>query len=169
MKRVILIVALLLSQITFCQEKFSFTKGGLTPKHITSSIDNTSQEDLFQKTLSWLKENYKYANVETSEQENWIIFTDLKDNLINVSKRYYNSKYKIKISFEGGQYRFEPIEFSTKQNSKYDMGWEQVDLKDGSKFFKKERPIKATKSYVKKIPRLMNDLHESLYKYLTSN
>ena len=168
MKKLVFLFLCMVSQTLFCQSEFGYTESGLTPKWVTSELNNSSQAELFQKTLSWIKENYKYADVETSEQKDWIVITDLKDNLIKVSKRYYNSRYKIKIRFEDHQYTFEPIEFATKQNSKYDMGWEAFNLEDGSAYFKKGKAIKASKSFVKKIPQLFNELNRNLYKALSS-
>ena len=169
-KACLLVFALLSTLTLYSQEKFSYTAEGLNPNVLTSNIADASQQDLFEKTLAWLKENYPYADVETSKESGntFIVFTDLKDNLIKVSKRYYNSRYKIKVRFEAGQFSFEPLEFATKQNSKYDMGWTVFDFNNGAEYFKKGKPIKATKSYVKGIPRLFNELMESLREYVGS-
>jgi len=149
------------------QTKFTFTESGLTPESIITSIENLSATDLHNKTLNWIITTYKNPKTEIDNQV--ILLTGIKENVIQSDKQYFHMQYTIKIVFEKHQYTFEPLTIQTKANSKYDMGWKEIDLKNGAAFFKKGKPIKKTKSYVKDIPEVLNELNSSLYNYLISH
>ena len=171
MKGIFVIILLVIGQSIFCQNVFKFTENGLTPRQTKFSLnDENSKAMLFEKTIRWVQKNYKNPDKVITEQvENeYIIITSNKPNYINLKKDYYYVKYSIKISFAFGQYTFEPLEVFTKQNSKYNMGWHPFDLKDGSALFKRGKPVKKTKVYVKKIPALFNELNDSLNKELSA-
>lgn len=168
MKRLLLIISLVLSQTSYGQSEFVFTENGLTPTSINITLENKTKGKLYQKTLTWIQQTFKKPNEVISEQSqnNFIILTDIKPNYINIKKDYYYVKYRVKIQFEKGAYTMEPLEVFTKLNSKYDMGWKPFDLKDGAALFKRGKPIKSTKAYVRKVPTLFNELNESLSKEL---
>ncbi|MGC6431281.1 MAG: hypothetical protein ACON5F_09595 [Jejuia sp.] len=148
------------------QTKFTFTENGLTPESSVTSIENLSATNLYNKTLNWIKTTYKNPKTEINNQV--ILLTGIKENAIQADKQYFHIKYTIKIAFEEHQYTFEPLSIKTKANSKYDMGWNEIDLKNGAAFFKKGKPIKKTKSYVKVIPEVLNELNSILYNVLIS-
>ena len=168
MRRVVFVLLFIVSQTVFSQSEFTFTENGITPKQISVKINEASKTQLYAQTLSWIQKNFKKSDeVITDQVENQsITILDVKPNYINIKKDYYYVKYSVKILFEDGQFTFEPLEVFTKLNSKYDMGWQKFDLKDGSSFFKRGKPIKSTKVYVKKIPSLFNDVISSLSKEL---
>lgn len=171
MKKIIVFIPLVFTTLIYGQTKFVFNENGLEPEYTVSNIDSFSKTVLYNKTLSWIKKSFKNPEkvIDTKIENEVIQFTSIKENTINVDKRYFHMKYTIKISFENGQYRFEPLSIKTKANSKYDMGWKEVNLKNGSKYFKRGKAIKQTKSYVKVIPEVLNELNSSLYGYLTSH
>lgn len=171
MRNIITFIPLVFITLAYSQNKFVFNENGLTPKYSLSNIDSTTVSELYTKTLYWIKKNYKNPEkvIDSKVKNDVIQFTGLKENAINTDKRYFNLNYTIKISFKKGQYTFEPLSIQTKANSKYDMGWKDFDLKNGSSFFKKGKAIKNTKSYVKVIPALLNDLNNSLYTFLITN
>ena len=166
MKKEFILLLLFISQVALGQDVFTFTESGLTPKDNTIKVEGMAEGQLYQKTLQWIQANFEDpAKVITDKKASeYITITDVKPNYLNVRKDYFYVRYSVKIRFEGGQYSLEPVEVSTKVNSKYDMGWQKLDLQDGTKFFKRGKAIKATKSYVDKIPSLFNELNASLAK-----
>lgn len=170
MKRIIFTIFLISTTLAYSQNKFVFKENGLVPAYTISYIDSVIETEMHKKTLKWIKNTYKNPDVITDTQNNndFILLTDIKNNALNQGKLYYHIKYTIKISFENGKYRFEPIEVQSRLNSKYDMGWKDFDLKNGDLFFKKGRVIKKTKSYVTDIPAVLNEVNINLYNYLIS-
>lgn len=168
MKATFIFIALLLTTLTQSQTKFTFNENGLTPKSLTIKTDTLSETELYTKTLQWITATYKNPEKTiVSQIEGEVLqISGIKDNAIKADKRYFHLKYAIKINFKNQQYTFEPLSIETKANSKYDMGWKNIDLKNGSDFFKKGKPIKKTKSYVKVIPKVLTELNTSLYNYL---
>ena len=161
-----MVILCLIAQTVLCQNTFTFSEKGLTPSQTTTKVNGFSKTELQQQALSWIQENYKYATTQVDGES--IIFTDVKGNFIEVKKSYYNIKYRVRIRFDKGEFTLEPIDVFTKLNSKYDMGWQPFDLKDGAAFFKRGKPIKKTKVYIKKIPALFNELNERLHRELNS-
>ncbi len=170
MKNIIIFLSLIFTTLIYSQTKFVFNENGLTPEYTATSIDSIAKAELYSKTLKWVEATYKHPDnvINTKIENNFIHITSIKENAIQADKRYFHLKYSVKISFEKGECKFEPIKIQSKANSKYDMGWKDVDLKNGSEFFKKGKVIKKTKSYVKIIPEVLNKLNSNLYNYLTS-
>lgn len=166
MRYILVFIAIIFSTVVSSQDKFAYTEKGLKPKYLSFTIGNNSKANLYTKTLNWIKTNYNDINavIGVNNENNFIQFSSIKENAINLGKQYFHIKYTIKISFEKGNYKFEPLEIQTKLNSKYDMGWQVIDLKDGASFFKKGKVIKKMKSYVTAIPILLNELNGSLKK-----
>ncbi|WP_299552787.1 DUF4468 domain-containing protein [Seonamhaeicola sp.] len=163
-KNLILCLNLLLTVLVYGQDEFAINYKGLTPKLSISKIDSLSKSALYLKTLEWIEENEtKYRLLVDSKIENEAILVILiKENAVNLNKQYYNVKYKINISFEKEQYKFEPTRIQLKLNSKYDMGWKDFDLTNGAIFFDKEKVIKKYKYYLKDITRSLNELSMQL-------
>lgn len=166
MRLLIVLLIFVFTAMGFGQEKFVFNETGLSPKHIISRVHGSSKTQLFDKALKWIKATYKNPDIEVDNQV--ILLTGIEENAIQANKQYFHLKYKVKVTFEKGQCTFKPISIKTKANSKYDMGWKEIDLKNDSEFFKKGKPIKKTKSYVKMIPEVLNKLNSNLYNYLVS-
>ena len=148
-----------------------YNENGLSPNCLVSHISNRSQAELHNKTLEWINVVSKSQNIliKSNIETDFISFMGVKENFLNEGKLYLHMKYVIKVSFKNGQYKFEPLEIASKVNSKYDMGWKSVNLKNGSDFFKKGKAIKKTKSYVKKVPEALNNINNILYNYLTTH
>ncbi|WP_165453954.1 DUF4468 domain-containing protein [Hyunsoonleella flava] len=162
----IILLVLVCTSFGFGQGKFVFNKDGLSPKHTISKVDGLSKIQLFNKALKWIKATYKKPDTEMDKQI--IRLTSIKENAIQADKRYFHMKYVVEISFKEGQYTFKPLEIQTKANSKYDMGWKDFNLNNGEAYFKKGKVIKKTKSYVKAIPAVLNEINARLYDFLTS-
>ncbi|MFD2726654.1 hypothetical protein [Hyunsoonleella rubra] len=170
MRSTIIIILLIFSNASYTQSKFGFNIDGLSPESLTIEAKSFSQTELYTKTLLWIKATYEHPDrtIISLIANEAIQISGIKDNAIEVDKQYFYLKYDIKISFKKGQYSFEPLSIHTKINSKYDMGWQPVDLKNGASFYKKGKVIKKTKSYVKVIPEVLNELNSSFYNYLIS-
>lgn len=170
MRTSFIITLLILSNASYTQTKFAFTKNGLTPEHVVSDADSISSTDLYNETLKWIKNTYKNPEkvIDSKIENDHIQITSIKENAIKVDNRHLHLRFTIKISFKTGQYRFEPLSIQTKVNSKYDMGWKPVDLKNGASFFKNGKVIYKTKSYAEVIPEVLNELNSSFYNYLIS-
>lgn len=164
MRNFLLVVFFLIAQVAISQNEFVFNENGLAPEQTTTQVNGLSKTKLCEQSMVWVHDNYKNAQIVIGYGE--FVFTDIKGNFIKANKSYYSVKYSVKISFEKGQFTLKPLEVYTKLNSKYDMGWQPFDLKDGSSFFKRKKPIKSTKDYVKKIPALFNELNANLLRLL---
>jgi hypothetical protein len=168
MKNLILILCMLLTVFVYSQDNFEISKNGLTPKFLISKIDSLTKIDSYKKTLFWVsKYKQKYKLIVDKKLENEEInLMSIKGNAVNLNKQYFNVKYKIKVSFEKGNYKFEPTAIQLKINSKYDMGWKDFNLTDGTQYFKKEKVLRKYKSYLKDITALLNELNFLLSNYL---
>lgn len=171
MLRIFIVFSLFITQVSIGQTKFTFTEKGLAPNVIHTTINDQSSTALYQKTLLWIDKIMTNPKQVITEQvaNKYIIITFINPNYINIKKEYYYVKHSTKISFDQGKCSFEPVEVFTKINSKYDMGWQPFDLKDGTRFFKKGKPIKKSRVYLDKIPELFNTLVRHLSNDLKSD
>ena len=144
MKFLILSINLLLTSLVFSQEEFTIKENGLYPKFTSLKIDRLTKSELYNKTLKWIEENEKNHKLSVvSKIENEIIvISSIKGNAVKLDKQYFNAKYRVSIDFDTEQYKFEPIKIQLKANSKYDMGWKDMDLNNGSMYFKKQKVIR---------------------------
>ncbi len=161
-------IYLLLSTFIYGQNQFVIKENGLTSKFLISKIDTFSNNELFAKTVSWIKVNEKKHNIVTEHiiENESIDFSFTKHNSVHLNKQYYNVKYKINISFEKEQFKFEPIEIQLKINSKYDMGWKDFELTSTAQFFKKGKVKRKYKTYLKDIVAPLNELFLKLNLHL---
>ena len=59
MKKILLLVLLTFSTLSFGQEtEFKFTKNGFTD-FVVTTIENKTQQELYKKTLDWIQVTYK--------------------------------------------------------------------------------------------------------------
>ena len=152
-------------------QEFVIKENGINPKFISIKIDSIAKRKLYNKTLRWIEENEKrYKLSVDNKTENKIInLTSIKGNAVNLDKKYFNVKYTIRIVFKNEHYKFEPTEIKLKVNSKFDMGWKEFDLTNGSMYFKKGKVIKKYKSYIQDITTLLNELNYNLSNNLKNN
>lgn len=155
---------LLFTVFVYGQDVFSIESTGLTPEFSISQINALSQNQLYEETLLWIEENKKkyQLSIENKTENQVIQLVCVKKNAVRLDKQYFNAKYKLNIRFEEKQYKFEPTQIQLKLNSKYDMGWKDFDLSNGSIFFKKGKPIKKYKSYLEDVAHLLNELNLQL-------
>jgi hypothetical protein len=167
-KTTFLLIFLLVTAFIHSQVQFTMKENGLTPKFSTSTTDASTNNELYKKTLTWMKANEKTYNLSLDNKiENEVIdITSIKGNALSLNKQYFNVKYKIRISFEKEQYRFEPLEIQLKVNSKYDMGWKDFDLNNGALYYKKGKVIRKYRSYIQDLTVLLNEINFRLNTFL---
>ncbi|PRX56461.1 hypothetical protein [Flagellimonas meridianipacifica] len=164
MKKLILGLSMLFVTLGHGQTEFTITADGIYPKAITSEIGAYTTSQLYKKTIDWIEENSETHNltIDCTAEDISIHISSLKNNAANLEKQYYNATYRVNIRFESGKYTFEPTQIQLKLNSKYDMGWEDFDLNNGSLYFKKGKPLRKYRAYLENIPKVLNELHTEL-------
>ena len=168
MKNFFLYITTFITIFSYGQEKFVITENGLSPKFYISKKGSFSKKELYTKTLNWIEENReKHLLSVSSKKENDVIYLiSITENAVSLIKQYFNVKYEIKLSFQDGRYRYEPTKIQLKLNSKYDMGWKDLDLSNDSKFFKNGKVLRKYKTYIGNITTLLNELSQELHTYL---
>ena len=154
----------------YAQDEFNLETTGLVPAAINIRYANQSATDLYEKALRWIEHEHVDMDLELIETdpEKTIIIQSLSENAVKVGKQSFHIKFVIALRFENGSLMLEPISLSSKLNSKYDMGWKEIDLKNTGHLFKKNKPIKKTKDYVSAVPKLLNALSSHLREYLAA-
>lgn len=160
------------------QESFTYGQEGISPKYLVVKVDNLSQNELFTKTVEWVKKNYRNPDeVIKMTIENKVIrlegfATDLiciKSLGVNVC---YNAFYTLEITFKESRYKITPVEVAyTVPPNEYAAGRTvYLDLASSSPFYKKNGKL-LSRSY-KQIPNdlatLFNELNTSIFSYLSS-
>ena len=156
----LLLGLLLVCKFTFAQTEFSITSEGLSPELIRLELPGASREELFQKTNQWIQKNQIDFKLSIEEQEDLkeIVFSSIKNNGVNLGERYFHAKYQVNVLFEDEMVIFSPTQVQLKVNSKYDMGWEDFDMKSPDEFFKKGKVLRKYKDYIEDLVMHLNAL-----------
>lgn len=164
MKYLLPCIGLLMTATVYGQDEFAITANGLAPPFLTSKIDHLTKSQMYEKTLTWIEENeeaYKLS-VQGKTENAAIQLTSVKWNAVNLGEKYFIARHHISLSFEDDHWKFEPTAIQLKLNSKYDMGWEDFDLTDGTMYFKKGKLIKKYKSYLDDLLAQLNEINMKL-------
>lgn len=163
-----------LEEFIFADKKFSdFT---------IVKIDSLSKNELYFRTLNWIKESYKNPDevIKMSIENEKIRINGFKDNFICIKalglNTCYYGVYTIEISFKDGRYKFDPsyLEYRIPP-SQYSVGTNVTfHLDDMSSLYNEKGNIR---NMYKQIPAILedtfNELNYSLLnyivKYKTSN
>ena len=164
MRRIYFISIFLFSLSMMSQAKFEMTANGLSPLVVRIEVFNISEEKLFSKALQWVENNSKKLQLKVNKQvENEeLVFESTQNNAVVYDKQYNHVKSTIQIRFTDNAVMFEPIFIQRKINSKYDMGWKDVDLKNSGKYFKRGKVVRKYRNYIKDLLRHLNIVMESL-------
>nr|WP_298997067.1 hypothetical protein [uncultured Allomuricauda sp.] len=164
MKKRIFGLSMLFVTLGHGQTEFAITTDGIYPKAITSEIGAITTSQLYKKVMDWIEENSETYNltIDRATEDVSIHISSLKSNVATLEKQYYNANYRVNIRFESKKYTFEPTQIQLKLNSKYDMGWKDFDLNNGSLYFKKGKPVRKYRGYLENIPKVLNELHREL-------
>ena len=151
------------------QEKFIYNQTGLNPKYLVVEIDSLSKNELFKKSINWIKETYKNPDkvIKTTIDNEKVRFEGFKSNdiCINNGMICYDVLYTIEVAFKDNKYKFTPISLEFGVGS-----MTPIDLADGNSLFynKKGYLKKMYKTVPNSIDNLFNELNKSLEKYLTT-
>jgi len=154
---------------TFGQEKFDYNQNGLTPKSIVNEIDNLEQNEIYSKTLNWIKTNYKNPNevIKSTIENEMIRIEGTKIDWLCVSSLgasvCSNAIYSLQFNFKNGKYKIEIISLKASSNS----GSFDINLDNGSIYYDKKGELKKfTKDTPKAIFALFNEINSNLNDYL---
>lgn len=151
---------LVFSAIGYGQDRFNFEETGLTPTTIVTELKTSGPQDAYRLVSNWIKNN-NYDLIDSLHGVSFQ-FRFIKENAIQEGKQTYHLRSTLQLTFDKQNYSLTPLYLETKLNSKYDMGWNEIDLKNTSKFFKNGKALKKTKSYVQQIPLALNELYTEL-------
>ena len=146
------------------------TESGITPTSLTTPIGQQTRSMLYSSIFSWLETHQKpnkLGIVDTTSNE-FIQIWCIKGNAVSLHDMYYHAKYDITLRFADGQFTFEPTRIQLKINSKYDMGWKEVELSEPTSYFKKGKVIRKYKAYLEGMITPLNELHAGFVEYLVS-
>lgn len=169
---------LLASLISFSQEQFTYGGNGLNKMFVVNKTENLTQQQLFDKAMTWIKGNNKHSDIAMTkkvEGNNKITFTGFKKNYIHFSaignQMYFNVRYTIAVAFKDGRYKFEVIKIEKKSQGHNQKGrdWSNIPLNNGSKLYGKNGKLTPLgKEQTVKVPKLLNELNEGLLNHVKS-
>lgn len=174
MKKVLLL-ALLMSLNSYSQELFKVSEKGFTD-YIVVKIDSLSKQDLFNKSINWIKETYNTPSevIKSTIDNDKVIFEGVKKNGTFLKslgmKVFLDFKYRIEISFKDGKYKFDPtsLQMYSSPNQYSAGGWANWNL-DGTYYAVRKKNGKVKKMlryYTQDIENCFNMLLLSHKSYL---
>lgn len=175
MKTITLIFALFISFLSNGQEKFTYNESGLTPEYLVGEADGKTQQEIYTKSLNWIKETYKNPDevIKTTIQNEKIRFEGVEMDLMCHSAlgltTCYNTTYTIEIEFREGKYKFTPLSITYRipATSYTQAMTETVVFSTGEYYYNKKGKLKTrTKSVPESVEILLNGLNTSLNKYI---
>lgn len=176
MKKYTTILMLFIGTSVFAQYRFTYDQRGLQPEFVVVKSDSLTQEELYQKSINWIKETFKNPDevIKATIENEMIRFSGFQKDAMSMNSlglRYpVDVRYTITIEFKEGRYKFEPQEMEYYVTpTQYDRGgWKTISLTNGSYYYRengKERTIYS--EFLIQIPLIINELIYSHGKYLT--
>lgn len=166
-KNVILILIITFKVVVLSQEskslesnKFQFNESGIND-YVIKNIDNKTKEEIYLKSINWIKESYKNPELVLKIQipNEKLRIDAIAKNLANVGNKnnrvFLDIAYSIEISFKDNKYKFEILSIVV-SNIK--------DLKIQN--FKSDQAIKYWGTTSNDIEIYFNSLNQSLEKYI---
>lgn len=175
MKTITLIFALFFTLLSNGQEKFAYNENGLTPEYLVGETDGKTQQEIYTKTLNWVKETYKNPDevIKTTIENEKIRFEGVEMDLMCHSAlgstTCYNTTYTIEIEFREGKYKFTPLSITYRiPATQYTQPMtETVVFSTGEYYYNKKGALKSrTKTIPESVEILLNGLNDSLNKYI---
>lgn len=167
MKKILFVLITTLSISTYSQDVFVYNESGLTD-YVIINIDSLPQDVLFNKTINWIKDNYKNPDkVINAEIENTKLrFTGIQQNALNyiyLGKNFHaDVRYSIEIYFKDNKIKFDPISLEM-----YGPPNSSIDLTSNKWLYKKNGKLKSIlESYPQDIEDVFNNLTASLNMFL---
>lgn len=154
-------------------EYFNWTKSEFTD-FIVVEIDSISKQDLFNKTINWIKDNYKNPDevIKTTIDNSKIRMEGYGSNIIKYKGwgvLDIPGKYIIEISFRDGKYKFDPLGVTYILDQP--IGEVPILISDTSQYYKNRKGEinNMFKYFPLSVENLFNDLNKSLYDYILNN
>lgn len=165
MKKALLPVFLFFWLISHGQSEFVIDKKGLSPRSFISASGINSSDAVMTKIDTWFAlENKKFKKTQYNKTDSSIQFTSIvTDVRLRKDKAYY-IRYDIELSISNSKLLFKVLKIDLKQNSRFDMGWKELNLDKPHDFFKKIKGNK--KAFLNKVAEHLNDLKIDLEKSL---
>lgn len=142
-------------------DKFEYNEIGLND-FVVVDIDNKTKEEIYSKTINWIKETYKNPDLVLKMQipSEKLRIDAIASNLasVNDGKTKFDLPYSIEISFKDNKYKFKILSLVV-QNVK--------DLKTMPNFKTDKKNIKYWGTTPTDIEKYFNDLNENLKKYIS--
>lgn len=143
-------------------DKFEFNETGLND-FVVVGIENKTKEEIYSKTINWVKETYKNPDLVLKMQipHEKLRIDAIASNLasVNNGKTIFNLPYSIEISFKDNKYKFEILSLVV-ENVK--------DLKTIPNFKTDKKMIKYWGTTPTDIEIYFNNLNDNLKKYITN-
>lgn len=167
MKKTLILLFIAISNICIGQtndkesvEKFEYSEVGLND-FVVTNIDGKTKEEIYSKTINWVKETYKNPDLVLKMQiiNEKLRIDAIANNLasINNGKTKFDLPYSIEISFKDNKYKFSILSLVV-QNIK--------DLKTVPNFKTDKKIIKYWGSTSNDIENYFNKLNQSLKDYI---
>lgn len=138
-------------------EQFVYSETGIND-YIITKFDTKTQQELFSKTLNWVKETWKNPEEVLKMQiENEKLRVEgIAVNLIKVRNYGFNATYVIEISFKDGNYKFELVSLTA----------EKADYKKIPNFKTEKKMVKNFGTTSTDIENYFNKLNQNLTEYI---
>ena len=177
MKKIITLTLLILTFNSFSQNDslFIYDINGLNQEYLVMTVDSTTQQEIFNNSVNWIKETYKNPDkvIKMSIENKKVRFEGSQQGLICIKalgmNTCYNALYTIEIEFKENRYKFTPLSLSYRvPPSQYNAGATvEVSFKDGSGCYKNNKSIrKVFASIPPTVENLFNSLNKSLNEYV---
>ncbi|WP_233881834.1 DUF4468 domain-containing protein [Tenacibaculum piscium] len=167
-----------IKDLSLRKKSFEYNQLGLTD-YVVTNIDSVSQEQLFERTINWIKETYKNPEkvIKTKIGNEKVRIEGFQDNTICnkifLSTFCYGAKYTIEISVKDGKYKFDPTNLTYRipyTKSGPEPSVNNISFNSGQVFYNRKGRLKSVSNSVpRSIEDLFNSLNLSLKNYVKSH
>ena len=173
MMKALSLLFVMMTGFVSAQDKFSFTKDGLTD-YVVTEVTGKTKSEMYKKTLDWISVTYKDPKdgVRGQAENDFIKFEGSGKDIVCLDalgkKKCNNAKYQVLVSFKDGKYKFDVISISiyNEASSTNAAGWTAMKL-DANDYYGKLGEIKnAYKHYPEMIPAFFDNLNASLKEFI---
>jgi hypothetical protein len=170
MKKLLLLIAIFNFSQGYSQDKFEYNQNGLIPKYLVIDIENSQKDELYKKTLDWIKINYKNPNkvIQTTIENEMVRIEGVNSNwfcgTFAGKTSCADALYTIEIQFRKGRYKIEV--FSVYSVNEYNKRY-KINLESGDVYYKKSGKLKKfSKDTPTQISSLFNDFNNDLKNFI---
>lgn len=166
MKKLSFIFVFCCSLFTFGQTEFAIDKKGINTKSILFASNYQTKEFLKSTSVKWIEKGLlPFTFTEPSiKKDSLISFSATRSDIALRKDKSYYVQFYIQLEASKGRLKFSVDRIDLKQNSRFDMGWQQLDLENPYAFFEKNKGNK--KAFLKKISAMLNELLNDLVNHL---